>query len=254
VVQVRLRLWRRRHVWQYAFSLSSWRRGEPIGRLIAAPFNQFKQKKGYIMKTTIVVTASEYAKIKAIFNACSKDEHSEVLQYAFYSAQNRHIIATDGHILRIEDMDLGDMDLLLNQKYFNLSAAQQKAVYGSDWLKYNFINAEIEIEFSDDLQYPQYWKIIPQIDRCKANDNAPLFGIDLELVSRFQKSIVFEGKFSNVVLVPTSSINAILVYSAESCHFYGLIMPRRADETIEKIRQWSPIPEDLHKEIEAITA
>jgi len=205
-----------------------------------------------IKKTTITINATDYARIKALFGACSDNEITSVLQKVYYNATYRHIVATDGHMLRVEDIDLGPDNLLLDRKYFNLTTAQQKAVYGYNWYKCNGVT-DISIEYDTAEQYPQYEKVIPTIDTYKLSENAPLVGINLKMLSRIEKTIISDKKSKvPVVLIPTSSkISPIMIYGTNG-RFYGIIMPLRVG--LEALDAWTPITENVHQEIEEMTA
>jgi hypothetical protein len=195
------------------------------------------------MKTLkINLTATEYTTIKALFNAASKDIMRAVLTKVYYDAQYKHCVTTDGYILRVEDMDLGNESFLISDIYFMDSTAQLKAKY-HNWLKSN-CPVEFTIEYDETEYYPDVLKVIPSLDRFKANNNAPIFGIDFDTVTRFNKSFRTDIQ-RNFIMVPTTYLGAILVYryGAQDDYnpvFTGVIMPLKGNNAIEKIRQWSP--------------
>lgn len=63
----------------------------------------------------IELTKEQYRVAKALLNACSTDVTCEVLCNVNYNPAHKRLEATDGHILRIETVDLGSQTFQLSR-------------------------------------------------------------------------------------------------------------------------------------------
>ena len=78
----------------------------------------------------IKLTKQQYTEIRLLYNACSTDRtHRLALLSLFYDSKKKRLVGTDGHILRIYNIDLGDEDMLIPRKNFLLNQRQFNEIY-----------------------------------------------------------------------------------------------------------------------------
>lgn len=179
-------------------------------------------------KTNVVLRWEDYAKVKRLFAVTSNDETRKNLTYVHYNASEKRVEATDGHLIRIEDMDLGEKDLLLSDMecLYSIGQAKRMAVVGLD------------IAEKDEPSYPVIQKVIPSEDR-----HAPwCLRVGVKVLQQFLKSID-PNEYENLTFIccgneGTSYIGLQKAYIRVDGHFkfIGGIMPLRFDseEGIEK--------------------
>lgn len=153
-----------------------------------------------------------YHIIKALFN-CVADEERGALSKVFYNSSKKEIVATDGHVLRIEKIDLGEQNLLFDKKDFKTKLPKNKET----------IVVEVDLE---DI-YPDYNVCIPAFD-CNKFENSFPVSVNLDLLSKIDRSILGENRF--ILFISTYSPKSpIKIYHLSNIdnvyNFIGLIMP-----------------------------
>lgn len=173
---------------------------------------------------TISISKETYITIKALFLVAAQDKSREALCHVFYDHQKEVLLATDGHIFRVEKMTLWVSDeekvsenLLFSKIDFTLTTKNTK--------ENNIVPRIVERE--SEIKYPNIWAVVPKVE--KISDLVPLgfVSIDPEYYNRFDKSIPFGAK--NYVMGFTGRSKAIMVYRNDFekpfSEFLGIIMP-----------------------------
>ena len=171
----------------------------------------------------IELNLNEYLELKAMVNAIAKGTR-ESLQKIFYNTNEKHFAATDGHILRLKNLQnyfpvfekeneqiknnfLIDINQLLNSKSMFIS------IYGIDG------RIKVQIESENNFKYPDYLGII-------ANKKVVMVEhiiITLDLLNRFSKTEISGCKIFKFQF--TGENSPILVYKYDSPSLEGIIMP-----------------------------
>ena len=173
-------------------------------------------------KTKVTLRWEDYARIKRLFAVTAKDETRKHLTYVHYNALMKRIEAADGHLLRIESMDLGEKDLLLSEMecLYSIGQAKRMVVVGLD------------IAEKDEPPYPDIQKVIPDEDR-----HAPwCMRVGAKVLQQFLKSID-PDEYGNLTFVcsgvrETAYIGMQKAYirKNEQFVFIGGIMPLRIND------------------------
>jgi hypothetical protein len=185
------------------------------------------------MKTVkISISGNEYKILRAMSKACSKDISRLSLTGVYYDAELKKIVATDGHILRTEPVDLCLVDennieipvesFIIDPSFWLLS--------DSNWCKVNNIPKNmmdtkiiVEAKIMDE-EYPDYRVVIPAESTTNYHLKEPLIELHLDpkKLSRFLDTIVNDDVI--ISFLPCISFRgAVLVFSTN--RFLGLIMP-----------------------------
>ena len=174
----------------------------------------------------IKLNLNEYLELKAMVNAIAKGTR-ESLQKIFYNTNEKHFAATDGHILRLKNLQnyfpvfekeneqiknnfLIDINQLLNTKSMFIS------MYGTGG------HIKVQIESENDFKYPNYLGII-------ANKKVVMVEhiiINIDLFTRFNKTEISGCKAFKFQF--TGENSPILVYKYDSLTLEGIIMPYRS--------------------------
>lgn len=175
----------------------------------------------------IKLNLNEYLELKAMVNIIAKGTR-ESLQKIFYNTNEKHFAATDGHILRLKNLQnyfpvfekeneqiknnfLIDNNQLLNTKSMFIS------MYGFDG------RIKVQIEPENSFKYPDYLGII-------ANKKVVMVEhiiITLDLLNRFSKTEISGCKIFKFQF--TGENSPILVYKYDSPSLEGIIMPYRSE-------------------------
>lgn len=189
------------------------------------------KKKNKILRDIDLQT---YLSIKNLFKACSCDLTIRViLSKVFYHAKRKRLVATDGHILRLLPINLGNKDFLISEYDFPLSQAAFKKKYGKDGKADIFVDISADEEF---LPYPEYEKVIPGGEHSRDPESVIEVGIALDLCSRFLESMEHGLRHHNVKFIYHSPLSAIKVIGisgidGEDGQLLGVIMPCRCLDT-----------------------
>jgi hypothetical protein len=173
----------------------------------------------------ISLTNEQYNTIKLLFSCASTDDSRPILNYVYYNSKTKEIFATDGHVLRCEDIDLGEDSLFFDRLFFTLPVK-----------KYWFICAKFE-EFKidaliedEDNKYPDLALVIPPKEAHRVHENGLPVCIDLSTLDKIKKSIA-DTHAACCFVTTHSAISAIKIYRIgwgdDSYKFIGLIMPVR---------------------------
>jgi len=171
------------------------------------------------------ITKDQYLTLKAMAIACSKDYTIRVvLTNLYYNNEKKQFVCTDGHIMRMEKMELEGVNsnFYINPKSLFHTKTTLKAVPGD----------EIEIEGleTDNMEiYPQYQNVIPEKFEAELNS----IGLDLDLLVRLRKS--YNIKNVNMNFKFSKKLGAIGIYSRitdtndldEEMVLSGIVMPIR---------------------------
>ena len=167
----------------------------------------------------LVLNREQYDKMVLVSKACSKDK---TLSWKFsltlikYNAMKKHIVATNGHIMRVEAMDLGDNDLLIPADILDYTVIQLKRM-----------NNEIPLSFEEsDESYPNYENVIPSSEATPI----PYIGFDMDILTELSKTF---PKNTSLKFEFFSDFSAVKVYTfiidneEYTFTFVGVIMPTR---------------------------
>lgn len=177
-------------------------------------------------KKTIRITGTQYAEMKALLNAASKDTTSRVsLCNLFYHSAEQRLVACDGHMLRLYPVDLGKKDFQIKPISFTLSLAQFKTLHSINKNSVETTVVPLDLALCSESPYPEYEKVIPYADGFSPKDFLP---VHLDLLSRFYKTII--GGIPWVALTPTvQPTGFIQIFNAEGV-LLGGVMPWRVGE------------------------
>ena len=165
----------------------------------------------------LVLNREQYDKMVLVSKACSKDKTINIsLTFIKYNAEKKHIVAINGHIMRVEAMDLGDKDLLIPADILNYTVIQLKRM-----------NNEIPLSFEEsDENYPDYERVIPNSEATPI----PAIGLNMDVMTDFAKTF---PKNTNLKLEFFSETSAIKIFQYTlkdddfEFTFAGVIMPTR---------------------------
>ncbi len=176
----------------------------------------------------VTLLSGPYNTIKTLFKGFKEvkqfpSQPINILNYVYYNSKKKEIIITDGHILRIESMDLNiDKCIFFDRKDFTKFSRYPITIYA--------------YEISDLMPYPDYEKCIPEDSFNLTDNNAHCFHLRLEDISNISKT--FDKDYnSGLLFVPTRRKNnkdnqraPIKIYKLElypdkKYVFCGIIMP-----------------------------
>ena len=172
------------------------------------------------MKRTLVLNREQYDKMVLVSKACSKDKTVRIpsfhLTFIKYNAEKKHIVAINGHIMRVEAMDLGDKDLLIPADILDYTVIQLKK-----------IGNEITLSFEEsDENYPDYERVISNSEATPI----PYIGFDMDTMTELAKTF---PKNTSLKFEFFSELSAVKVYTfiidngEYTFTFAGVIMPDR---------------------------
>ncbi len=177
---------------------------------------------------SINLTPKQYTTIKPLFNAASKDKTSRIaLTFVYYNPEIKEVVATDGHILRVEAIDLGKKAIYFAKEDF-------KSVSGR-----NDITVQNEYDTEYESKYPEYERVIPDRDYKEWPDKHPYLCVSFDLLAQFAKSD--SNKIKSYVLIQTKKLGSVKIFTAytpdgyDAPRFLGVVMPIRARNKPEAI-------------------
>ena len=83
-----------------------------------------------------ILTFEQYFIIKRMFLT---NDFKPILNNVYYNPDEKHVVSTNGHLMRIEKMDLGKRPLLFSKENFKLSLKAYKNEYGDGKIKLSLI-------------------------------------------------------------------------------------------------------------------
>lgn len=183
----------------------------------------------------IELTFEEYFKIKALFKACSFDGYRKNIAGVFYDHKKRKLVATDGHIIRIENPPFRKKkSFLIKESYFCLTQSQFKKIYASEFNgveKHKWSNVKFKINvWPKYVDYPKWEKAFTTDEKegCTNWFNA-------KEMKKFSETIYDSGRVNkviqNVKMVSTGDLSVIKIYReimGKKDILIGGIMPMRA--------------------------
>jgi len=182
----------------------------------------------------MLINKEIYEKIKLLAPiALRKKIYRRSLEYIFYNSKKKEIVVTDGLLLRLTPIDLGDSDIFIDPSFFKKPFKTVSQIYNT--FEFNH-PCEADSEALG-LIFPQYEKVIPskeQENRSVISANTPLT-INRDalvlLLSTFPKD-------SKLVFITTTQVGPIKIYTIDSKDddgkFCGLIMPLKWGGVISK--------------------
>lgn len=173
----------------------------------------------------IEINIDQYATIKALHAVTSKGEFRLALQNVRYNAKEKRLEACDGHILRLESMELpSEENLYFRPEDCVLSVAQLKKIHGKALLNTGFdFEVSCETEKENGNEYPRIENVIPKIKERSDLRSLDLIGFDFAKFAQFQSS--FLTKPAALTLCFGGDLKAVMVY--HKAEFKGVIMPCR---------------------------
>ncbi len=178
------------------------------------------------MKTKkIKLTKDQYNTIKLLFVCTCPAISRSLLSYVYYNSKRKEVVATNGYVLRCEEMDLGEDSLFFDEIFFSLTTKKYEFICH----EFNEYQIDVLIE-DDDNKYCDYVKIIPDNNTHIVYENGFPVCLDLNVLEKIRKSMT--GTHRPCCFVTTNSaISGIKIYrldwESENYKFIGIIMPVR---------------------------
>lgn len=185
-------------------------------------------------KKSISLTCKEYLTIQALFHATADNDSRQALCYVWYDVSKDLFVATDGHIMRQEqigwiDSKKPEESFLIDKNDMMLTKTQLRSKYGP-----GFENCGIELTYESkryyskdqtEIVYPAIWKVVPDPSK-----SIPLERICIEpdRITQFMKS--FYVRPTALIMQWTGELGAILIFSMDKFGaktFVGIWMPLR---------------------------
>ena len=170
----------------------------------------------------LTITIEQYLIIKAMLAVASKDKTRPTLGMVHYNATQYRLEATDGHILRVEDITLPvDKNILFRPEDLTFTLPQIKKMRGTKVMLFepmvvNYIEAT-----EAPSPYPDVERAIPTATISLEFDGVPMIGLDFAKYKQFLDSFHEDG--SVFAMAFTKELGATLIY--KEGEFKGMIMP-----------------------------
>jgi hypothetical protein len=179
----------------------------------------------------ITITCKQYLTIKALFNAASSDYSLLALTRVCYQKEHKRLVATNGHILRVESVDFEDAsingNLLFEKKDFPLTSKNFKDLHGK-----NYEGAEVIVDCEAETGYNTYPNIasfIPDFEKEIKYEAQEFISINFDLLTDFKASFAFPPKQFAFQFGFKSNLGAITTFVSNK--FAGVVMPFKIYDT-----------------------
>ena len=176
----------------------------------------------------IKITLQKYLDIRLLLPVVSKDPTRIDLNNLYYDAKEKRIVATDGHVLLWEQVDLGSKSFIFSPHAFEFSSKVIRDIHFNRLPESLCLSREkefeIDLELIENIEYPNYEQTIPTA-KPKPID---MVCVDFVLLSRLEKCLKKYGDMGAdkaYTLVFLGEKGPIRIYKGEA--LAGIFMPCR---------------------------